>query len=211
MSKNTEKRKKLRYDRHKDPNTNCYRDDDGSYVFTRDVKHGNCKKKEEVFRFFPKDYPNGAEIVLAMSDSDYSEDVQEEEIHEHTDKVFQEQISNYEKAENDSQLTDPWEEIAYYHGGDDVFAQIFPEDMPHDEKLEKLKEFIDTLQPQQADLFYQHLGACRTLEEIRLEEQERTGKAISQQAVSDRWNKILTRACKFFNVPKPRKRRKKDE
>ena len=92
-----------------------------------------------------------------------------------------------------------------------MFAQIFPEDMPHDEKLEKLKEFIDTLQPQQADLFYQHLGACRTLEEIRLEEQERTGKAISQQAVSDRWNKILTRACKFFNVPKPRKRRKKDE
>ena len=211
MPKHTEKKKQLRFDRRKDPNTNCYLDTDGQYVFTRDVKRGGRWEKEVVARINPDDYPNGSEIILALSDMDYEEDVQEEEIHEHTDKVFQERILRFESGSGDSQMANPWEAAAYAQDGAELFDQIFPGNMPVDERKEKLEAFIATLQPQQIDLVYQHLGARRTLEDLRLEEQERTGKVISQQAFSDRWNKILSRACKYFGIPKPRKRRMKDE
>ena len=211
MPKKKDTLKQLRYDRRKDPNTNCYLDANGCYVFTRDVKVAGHWEKEEVLRFNPDDYPNGTEIILALTECDRDEDEQEETLNEHIDKVFQKRLGRYENAADDTQLVDPWEEVAYEHGGDDLFDQIFPETMPVGERMEKLEAFISTLQPQQVDLVYQHLGARRTLEELRLEEQERTGKPVSQQAFSDRWNKILTRACKFFGVPKPRKRRTKDE
>lgn len=211
MPKNTEKKKQLRYDRRKDPNTNCYLDADGCYVFTRDVKVAGHWEKQEVLRFNPGDYPDGAEIILALTESDRDEDEREEALNEHTDKVFQKRLSRYENAGDDTQLVNPWEEVAYAQSGKDLFDQLFPDEIPVDERMGKLEAFIATLQPQQVDLVYQHLGARRTLEELRLEEQERTGKPVSQQAFSDRWNKILTRACKFFGVPKSRKRKAKDE
>ena len=206
-----ESRKQLRYDRRKDPNTNNFLDEDGTYVITRDVKRGGRWEKEIVARIDPNDYPDGAEIILALSDMDYTEDCQEEEIHEHTDKVFQKKLSKYDCAGDDSQLTDPWEEVAFDHSGADTFAHLFPDDMPEDERIIKAREFIATLQPQQEDLFYQHVGMGRTLEELRLEEIERTGRDVTQQAYSNRWNKILTRACAYFGVPKPRKRRSSDK
>lgn len=211
MPKKKDTPKQLRYNRRKGPNSNCYLDADGCYVFTRDVKVAGHWEKQEVLRFNPDDYPNGAEIILALTESDRDEDEQEEALNEHTDKVFQKRLSRYENSGDDTQMVNPWEEVAYAHGGDELFDQIFPEYMPVDDLRKKLEVFIATLQPQQVDLVYQHLGARRTLEELRIEEQERTGKVISQQAFSDRWNKILTRACKHFGVPKPRKRRAKDE
>ena len=189
-------KKQLRYNRRKDENCNNYLDTDGTYVITRDVKRGNLWEKEVVTRIKPDDYPNGAEIIIALSDMDYDEDCQAEDINNHMDKVFQKKLAAFENTGDDTQLTDPWEEIAY-----------IPEDIPENEYGTKIREFILTLQPQQEELFYQHIGQNRSLEELRLEEQERTGKRISQQAYSDRWNKILTRACVFFGVPKPRKRK----
>ena len=206
-----ESKKQLRYDRRKDPNTNNFLDTDGTYVITRDVKRGGRWEKDVVTRINPDDYPDGAEIILALSDMDYLEDYQEEDIHEHTDKVFQKKIAKFECAGDDTQLTDPWEEVAYDHSGADAFSLLFPDDMPEDERIIKAREFIATLQPQQEDLFYQHIGLGRTLEELRLEEIERTGRDVTQQAYSNRWNKILTRACAYFGVPKPRKRRSGDK
>ena len=191
-------KKQLRYNRRKDKNCNNYLDTDGTYVFTRDVKHGNLWEKEVVARIKPDDYPDGAEIIIALSDMDYNEDCQAEDLNNHMDKVFQKKLLAFESAADDTQLIDPWEEIAV----DDI-----PEEIPENEYGAKVREFILTLQPQQKELFYKHLGQSRSLEELRLEEQERTGKRISQQAYSNRWNKILIRACSFFGVPKPRKRK----
>ena len=211
MAKNTEKKKQLRYDRRKDANCNSYLDADGAYVITRDIQRGKHWEKEVVARINPSDYPNGAEIILALTDLDYVEDCQEETINEHIDKVFQKKLARYDNAGDDIQLDDPWEEVAYDHAGADAFALLFPDDMPEDERIVKVREFIATLQPQQEDLFYQHIGMGRSLEELRLEEIERTGREITQQAYSKRWNKIFARACAYFGVPKPRKRKSADK
>ena len=210
MAKNTEKKKQLRYDRRKDPNCNNYRDEDGTYVITRDLKRNGRWEKEIVARINPDDYPNGSEIIVALSDMDYYEDCQEEDLNEHTDKVFQKKLGKYDSAADDTQLTDPWEEVAYDQSGADAFALLFPDDMPEDERIAKARDFIATLLPQQEELFYQHIGLGRTLEELRLEEIERTGREITQQAYSKRWNKILAKACAYFGVPKPRKRMNSD-
>ena len=208
--RNTGKKKQLRYDRRKDANCNNYLDSDGSYVITRDVRRGGHWEKEVVARINPDDYPNGADIILALSDLDYTEDCQEEAINEHTDKVFQKKLGRYDGGD-DAQLVYPWEEVACDHSGVDVFALLFPDDEPEEERVIRVREFIAALQPQQQDLFYQHIGMNRSLEELRLEEIERTGREITQQAYSNRWNKILARACAFFGAPKPRKRKKSGE
>ena len=210
MPKINETKKKLRYDRRKDSNTNCYIEPDGSYVFTVDVKRGNRWEKQEVLRFHPEDYPNGAEIILALTEYDRKEDVQEEALNDHRDKVFGWKLSKYETAGDDTQSINPWDEAAYARDGRDILDEIFPEDLPEDERKTQMETFIRMLQPQQADLFYGHYGERKTLEELRQEEMERTGKPVTQQAFSCRWNKIVERACKYFGVSKPRKRAAKD-
>ena len=85
---------------------------------------------------------------------------------------------------------------------------LFPEDAPMDEKVQKILEFMEGLTEAQRDLVYDHLGAWKYLEDVRREEEARTGKAVTQQAISNRWNKIITKGCKDFGVEKPRKRKK---
>ena len=67
---------------------------------------------------------------------------------------------------------------------------------------------MEGLTEAQRDLVYDHLGAWKYLEDVRREEEARTGKAVTQQAISNRWNKIITKGCKHFGVEKPRKRKK---
>lgn len=66
---------------------------------------------------------------------------------------------------------------------------------------------MDKLTDAQRDLIYDHLGSWKYLADIRREEEERTGQEITQQAMSNRWNKIIARGCKYFGVEKPRKRK----
>lgn len=51
-------------------------------------------------------------------------------------------------------------------------------------------------------------GAWKYLEDVRREEEARTGKTVTQQAISNRWNKIIAKGCKHFGVEKSRKRKK---
>ena len=47
---------------------------------------------------------------------------------------------------------------------------------------------------------------------LAAEESERKGKKVSRQAISNRWDRILAKLCKGFNVPKPvRRNNNKDE
>ena len=210
-TKKNDSLKQLRYDRRKDPNSNCYLDTDGSYVFTQDVQRGNRWEKEEVFRFHPDDFPNGAEIILALSEGDRAEDEQADVAHEHTDKVFQKKLGTFESAGNDSQVLNPWDEVAFDHGGRDVHDAAFPEEETMDPRLAEAEAFIDTLEPQQVDLLYAHLGERKYLEDIRREMEEETGKKVTQQALSNRWNKIVAKGCRYFGVEKPRKRKRRGE
>ena len=77
-----------------------------------------------------------------------------------------------------------------------------------DEKVAAILEFMEGLTEAQRDLDYDHLGAWKYLEDVRSEEEARTGKADTQQAISNRWNKIIAKGCKHYGVEKPRKRKK---
>lgn len=203
----TNYRRKLRYDRSKDANTTSYLGADGCYYYTGNKDNGGNEKKV-LFRFDPNDYENGAEIILVLDEMDRYEDEQEDAINSHIDKVFLEKLCRHECCEDEGQFSDPWDSVAFANGDRDLFSYIFPDENPTDEQLEKLEAFIQTLQPQQIDLIYQHYGAQRTLQELRLEEQECTGKTISQQAYSDRLRKIQDRICKHLGVARPQKRKK---
>lgn len=204
--KNTEKRKHLKYDRRKDPYTNNYLDTDGSYVIFRDVKRGNRWEKEIVARITPNDYPNGKEIIHALCDMDYYEDCQEEDIHNHLDKVFQKKLAKFEQDGENTQFTDPWEEVPYAIFNEDIVEQAFPEERPINYLVTKAEAFIETLEPQQKDLFFEFFGMQKTLADIRREELA-AGKDVTQQGISHRKDRIISKACKYFGITKPQKRK----
>lgn len=56
---------------------------------------------------------------------------------------------------------------------------------------------------------YAHFGERKFLEDIRREEEAATGKKITKQAMHNRWNKIIAKACKYFGVEKPKQAHKK--
>ena len=84
----------------------------------------------------------------------------------------------------------------------------YDKDAPMDEKVAAILEFMEGLTEAQRDLVYDHLGAWKYLEDVRREEEARTGKTVTQQAISNRWNKIIAKGCKHFGVEKSRKRKK---
>ena len=57
-------------------------------------------------------------------------------------------------------------------------------------------------------MLYAHLGERKFLEDIRREEEAATGKKITKQAMHNRWNKIIAKACKYFGVEKPKQTHK---
>ena len=85
---------------------------------------------------------------------------------------------------------------------------MFDDDAPEHSDIEKVLAFIETLTPAQQDLLYAHLGERKFLEDIRREEEAATGKRITKQAMHNRWNKIIAKACKYFGVEKSKQAHK---
>lgn len=133
------------------------------------------------------------EILIMVDSIDHDEDVEQDEYERHTDKSGEDVVN-------------PWDEIEDIKS--DPFTLLFPEDAPMDEKVAAILEFMEGLTEAQRDLVYDHLGAWKYLEDVRREEEARTGKTVTQQAISNRWNKIIAKGCKHFGVEKSRKRKK---
>lgn len=147
------------------------------------------------------------EILILLDSIDHAEDVEQDEHERHMDKVFSDKAARYERSgKSGEDVANPWDEIPAE--GSDPFILLFTEDAPMDEKVAAILEFLEGLTEAQRDLVYDHLGAWKYLEDVRREEEARTGKAVTQQAVSNRWNKIIAKGCKHFGVEKPRKRKK---
>lgn len=55
-----------------------------------------------------------------------------------------------------------------------------------------------------------NLGKLKEIKDLRKvwPHEARTGKTVTQQAISNRWNKIIAKGCKHFGVEKSRKRKK---
>ena len=147
------------------------------------------------------------EILIMVDSIDHDEDVEQDEYERHTDKVFSDRLARYERSgKSGEDVVNPWDEIEDIKS--DPFTLLFPEDAPMDEKVAAILEFMEGLTEAQRDLVYDHLGAWKYLEDVRREEEARTGKTVTQQAISNRWNKIIAKGCKHFGVEKSRKRKK---
>lgn len=138
---------------------------------------------------------------------DHAEDTEQDEYDRHRDKVFADKVARHGRSgDTGEDAQNPWDAIADPKG--DPFSILYGENAPMDEKVQKVLEFMDKLTDAQRDLIYDHLGSWKYLADIRREEEARTGKAVTQQAMSNRWDKIIARGCKYFGVEKPRKRKK---
>lgn len=148
------------------------------------------------------------ELVIMLDKDDHDWDLSERYQEENADHIFRKDQCrhNYDAEEFPA---DPIENIVDKQA--DILSILFPEDEVTDDAVEKAVTFISTLTEDQQNLVYAHLGAMKQLEEIRREEIEATGKTVTQQAVSNRWKKIIVRACKYFDTPVPRKRKSKSE
>lgn len=89
-----------------------------------------------------------------------------------------------------------------------IEEQLFPEEQTINELAEKVRSVVDQMTDAQQDLFWEHVGMGKFLEDIRREDLQKNGEAPSQQSYSKRWNKILAKICKELGVPKPRVRTK---
>ena len=214
MAKNNERKNKATL-----PRTSAFREDRKNYLtesgYTYYRWDEDLKKEVPVNIALGDEFQNAdgttgtidREILFLLDSIDHDEDVEQDEYERHTDKVFSDRLARYERSgKSGEDVANPWDEIEDTKS--DQFTLMFPEDAPMDEKVAAILEFMEGLTEAQRDLVYDHLGAWKYLEDVRREEEARTGKAVTQQAISNRWNKIIAKGCKHFGVEKPRKRKK---
>lgn len=191
-----------------------YMDGQGNYVY-RQWQQTSSGKWELVPVCTIPVGENGenAEWTILLDDMDCEEDRRNDAIRRNTDTGFQAAQSIHESADSyttRSEGTDPWEAEAYRRQrGKSLLDELLPTEETEDPLMTALLAAMDKLTDRQRDMIYQHLGMGMYLEDIRREEETAMGKKVSQQAVSARWDKIITRLCKELGVPKPRKRKVK--
>lgn len=202
--------------------TSAYREDRRNYLDAEEGRYVYWKKSADrnqpdtpIYFTLGQEFENqdgtkgviNEEILILLDDMDHAEDTDQDEYDRHRDKVFADKVARYERSGKSGEDTaNPWDEVEDTKS--DPFTLLFPEDAPMDEKVQKILEFMEELTEAQRDLVYDHLGAWKYLEDVRREEESRTGKKVTQQAISNRWNKIIAKGCKHFGVEKPRKRKK---
>ena len=198
------------------PEREACMDEDGNYTYCQWVRNGNGGwelKSTCTVRIGEEGVTS--ELVFALNDLDREDDRRDERTRRHRDKVFEARCAAYEAdslGPNGEKLVDPWEKVSYRASGErDLLDELLSSEKPADARMAKLLELMDGLTDDQLNLIYDHLGARKQFTQIAAEESARTGKPVSRQAISNRWDRILTKLCKGFGVPKPVRRRDKEE
>lgn len=144
------------------------------------------------------------ELVIMLDENDHDWDLSERYQRDNEDYKFQNELrKHYENSEDFS--SNSVENIIDTNA--DICSILFPDIELTNGAVKKAAEFISTLTEDQQLLVYDHLGSMLQLTEIRRKTIARTQKPTTQQAFSNRWKKIIVRACKFFDVPVPSKRK----
>ena len=199
-----------------DPEREAYLDKDGNYVYNTWVRQpSGLWELEPVCTAKIGEEDVSAEITIVLDDMDCGDDRANNMIRKNRDKVFDDLCAAYDANpadENGDKRVDPWDKASYQAAqGTDILDQIIPEDKPADARMEKLLELMAGLTEEQRNLVYNHLGARKQFTQIAAEESERKGKPVSRQAISNRWDRILTKLCQGFGVPKPVRRKDKED
>lgn len=177
----------LPFERKSRVNTNS-----DNYVYTRIVRRSNGQWEREIIDIVPLTSEN-MDYIIFLEDNDHDMALAERYDAENADYDFL-------LAKKDEDEGDPFDSLA---------AQVFNDETPKNPDVVQVLAFIETLTHAQKDLVYAHLGERKFLEDIRREEEAATGKKISKQAMHNRWNKIIAKACKYFGVEKPKQIHKK--
>ena len=148
------------------------------------------------------------ELAILIDEDDHRQDLQERYDREKADYDFQNKQRHHDEDEQEF-AQNPVESLLA--NGADPQEILFPEDETPNELLFLLMEAMDKLTDAQKNLVFDRYGAMKQLEEIRQEEIAETGREVSQQAVSNRWKKIIARLCKELGVEVPKKRKEDPE
>ena len=104
------------------------------------------------------------------------------------DPLFEEMVRRYESSGHVG--VDPWEMLA-----------VEKKEYSWESMEEKVRSIIeDKLTPAQDELYYRYYGKCETLQSIRIEEYERTGKMIGISGMSRRKEKIIKKVTRSIGV-----------
>ena len=143
------------------------------------------------------------DVFIFLDSADYKTGLSLRYYEESKDKVIEHRKAGIYNTASDGDsfdAIDPMESIADKNA---LFGN--DEENPVDPRVEELQNWIQTLPKEQIDLIYMHLGECMTLEDIRRKEELETGRAITKQAMHNRWKKIVNKACKHFGVEPSKK------
>lgn len=190
-------------------NRTAYLDDNGDYVYVEDVNIGTAERpnwiRKEVTRIKAGDYP---EIIEALKECDKEEALQERYDRNHSDYGFLNAQRQLTRNDEECSDTAPIENICDPHGDilDILLSDGEEEGNPKVQALMLVMK--EKLTEEQRGMIYDHLGSWMYLEEIREREIEETGRMITQQAISKRWNRIMQIVCAEFDVPVPKTRGK---
>ena len=199
-----------------DPEREAYMNKDGGYTYCQWVQQPNglWELKPTCTVNIGEDEVT-SEITIVLDDMDCEDDRANNMIRKTRDKRFEEQLAAYDADpadENGDKRIDPWDKASYQASqGTDILDQVFPEEKPVDARMEKLLELLAGLTEEQRNLVYDHLGARKQFTQIAAEEAKRNCKKVTRQAISNRWDRILTKLCKGFDVPKPVRRKDKED
>ena len=189
-----------------------YVDANGNYVYTEWVKVGK-KWERRVVATIPLDAEN-RDFIIMLDGSDHDMDLQDRYAAEYADYGMenrkQRQADGSQTDGDDDQTfdSDPMESIADPRA--DVMKTLFPDDTPGNPLVTQAENFIETqLKPAQQDMIYGHLGEGKYLEDLRREENKRTGKEVKMAAYHDRWDRIIQKGCRYFGVEKPKQQKKR--
>ena len=197
---------------HYNDDRDSYIDKNGNYVYTQWVKVGKSYERR-VVDIIPLTEEN-RDIIILLNGSDHDMDLQDRYAAENADYGMenrkQRQADGSQTDGDDDQTfdSDPMESIADPRA--DVMKTLFPDDTQGNPLVMQVEEFIEThLKPAQQDMIYGHLGEGKYLEDLRREENERTGKEVKKAAYHDRWDRIIQKGCRYFGVEKPKQQKKR--
>lgn len=165
-------------------------------------KFYNPWEKREVTYEFEAGKDGVTEELIIKADEDFHEwDLQDRYEEEHRDYTFQNETRRCEEEGSNINALENLPDVK-----SDIWERLFPEITEPSEMEQKVRAIIETLTPEQQNLFFARMGEGKKLEDIRLEEAAITGKTVTHQAISNRWKKVLGRFCKEFGVPVPKMR-----
>ena len=197
---------------HYNDDRDSYIDKNGTYVYTQWVKVGKSYERR-VVDIIPLTEEN-RDIIILLDGSDHDMDLQDRYAAENADYGMenrkQRQADGSQTDGDDDQTfdSDPMESIADPQA--DVMKTLFSDDTQGNPLVMQVEEFIEThLKPAQQDMIYGHLGEGKYLEDLRREENERTGKEVKKAAYHDRWDRIIQKGCRYFGVEKPKQQKKR--